>query len=91
MDLKALRVEMDAIDRDLTALFQRRMELSAKIAACKAEKGLAVTDPQREAEKLRAVAAQVSPAFREDAQTLYRLLFTLSKDYQRRLLEEKEC
>ena len=91
MDLKELRVEMDEIDRDLTALFQRRMELSAKIARYKAEQGLAVTDPKREAEKLKAVSEQVSPAFSGDVQTLYRLLMELSKGYQNRLLEDEKC
>ena len=91
MDLTELRVEMDEIDAGLTALFQRRMELSAKIARCKAEKGLAITDPKREEEKLKAVAGQVSPEFGEDVQTLYRLLIELSKSYQHRLLEEKSC
>lgn len=91
MDLKELRVEMDEIDKGLTALFQRRMELSAKIAAYKAEQGLAVTDPKREAEKLKAVSELVSPAFSRDVQTLYRLLMELSKGYQNRLLEDEKC
>lgn len=91
MDLSELRVEMDEIDAGLVALFQRRMELSAKIAAYKAEKGMAVTDPKREEEKLLAVAAQVSPEFGEDVQELYRLLITLSKGYQNRLLEDRSC
>ena len=91
MDLKELRVEMDEIDKGLTALFQRRMELSANIARYKAEQGLAVTDRRREAEKLKAVSELVSPEFREDVQTLYRLLIDLSKGYQNRLLEDEEC
>ena len=91
MDLKELRVEMDEIDKGLTALFQRRMELSAKIAVCKAGKGLAVTDPKREEEKLQAVTAQVSAEFGEDVQKLYRLLIELSKGYQNRLLEDGKC
>ncbi len=91
MDLNELRIEMDEIDRGLVSLFQRRMELSARIAACKAANGLAVTDPKREGQKLAAVARQVSPEFAEDVEQLYRLLFELSKGYQNRLLEEKEC
>lgn len=91
MDLTELRVEMDGIDRGLTELFQRRMELSARIARYKAEKGLAVTDPKREEEKLQAVSELVAPEFSEDVQTLYRLLIELSKGYQNRLLEDEQC
>ena len=91
MDLNELRLEMDEIDAGLVALFQRRMELSAKIAQCKAERGLAVTDPKREEEKLKAVAGRVSPEFGEDVQTLYKLLIELSKAYQNRLLEDGKC
>ena len=91
MDLTELRKEMDEIDRGLTELFQRRMELSARIAQYKSAKGLAVTDPRREEEKLQAVSQLVSPVFAEDVQTLYRLLIELSKGYQNRLLEEKSC
>ena len=91
MDLTELRVEMDGIDRGLTELFQRRMDLSARIARYKAEKGLAVTDPKREEEKLQAVSELVAPEFSEDVQTLYRLLIELSKGYQNRLLEEEKC
>lgn len=88
MDLSELRVEMDRIDAELTALFQKRMELSAAIAAYKAEKGLAVTDPLRESQKLDAAASQVAPEFGQDVRELYQLLFTLSKRYQQRLMEE---
>lgn len=91
MDLTELRAEMDGIDRGLTELFQRRMELSARIARYKAEKGLAVTDPKREEEKLQAVSELVAPEFSEDVQTLYRLLIELSKGYQNRLLEDEQC
>lgn len=91
MDLSELRVQMDEIDRGLVSLFQQRMELSASIAAYKAANGLSVTDPKREAEKLQDVAGLVSPEFQKDVQELYRLLFNLSKDYQRRVLEEKQC
>ncbi len=90
MELKELRMEMDEADRTLVASFRRRMELSAAIAAYKAEHGLSVTDSKREEEKLDAVAALAGEAFADDARRLYELLFRLSKDYQQRLMEERE-
>jgi chorismate mutase len=46
MELAEVRKEIDAIDEDLAKLFLKRMELSAKVAACKREKGLPVYDPR---------------------------------------------
>ena len=87
MNLSDYRQQMDRIDRDLTALFVERMQLSADIAAYKKENGLPVTDAAREAEKLAAVQARVPAVFSDYVNNLYRLLFELSKDYQQSLID----
>ena len=56
MELTDLRREMDAIDRELLALFARRMALSGEIAGLKKAAALPVFDPAREEEKLRQAA-----------------------------------
>ena len=48
MELTDLRREMDAIDRELLALFARRMALSGEIAGLKKAAALPVFDPARE-------------------------------------------
>ena len=59
MELGNYRDRIDEIDRRMVELFARRMEVSAEIARYKAEKGLAVRDPCREEEKLKASAVPV--------------------------------
>ncbi|MBR6522381.1 MAG: chorismate mutase, partial [Oscillospiraceae bacterium] len=52
MDLKDLRVKIDAIDDELVRLFQERMKIAADVAAYKKENGMAVLDKARERQKL---------------------------------------
>lgn len=47
-DLERSRAEIDRIDAEMTALFERRMQAVAEIAAYKRENGLPVADPARE-------------------------------------------
>ena len=56
LDLNTLREEIDAIDRDIVKLFCSRMEISGKVSAYKAQRGLPVLDAARERQKLAQVA-----------------------------------
>ena len=86
MELTDLRREMDAIDRELLALFARRMALSGEIAGLKKAAALPVFDPAREEEKLRQAARSGPAAFSADARALYRLLMAESRAYQEKIL-----
>ena len=87
MDLKELRKEIDATDRQIVALFEKRMEISERIAEYKQQAGLSVRDEAREAEKIAQVQALThSPFNREHVGELYTLLMSLS----RKLQEEKK-
>ena len=86
MDLTQCREKIDELDRQLVALFAERMETAAQVAAYKKEHGLPVLDAARERQKLRAVGELAPEAFRDDTETLYRLIFELSRSYQHRLL-----
>ena len=83
MSLEELRGQIDAVDTELLGLFERRMELSRRIAEVKRAQGLPIADPAREADKLREVSGRVAPALAGYARTLYATLFELSKSYQR--------
>lgn len=87
MDLTQCRAQLDEIDCQLVALFAERMETAAQVAAYKKEHGLPVLDAARERQKLRSVSELAPEAFRDDTETLYRLLFELSRSYQHRLLD----
>ena len=88
MDLKDLRNEIDQIDDQLLALFVRRMEISAQVAAYKKENQLPVFVPQRETEKLADVAKKAGTDMADYACSLYSSLFELSRTYQTKLMDE---
>jgi chorismate mutase/prephenate dehydratase len=85
MDLTEARVKIDEIDEQLVDLFCKRMELSRDVAAWKKEKGLPLTDPERERKKLAAVTDRAGEEFRGYTAALYSQLFDLSKAYQAQL------
>ena len=86
MDLKELRKEIDAVDAEIVKLFEKRMEISERMAAYKQQAGIPVRDKAREKEKIQQVQAMTHTAFnREHIEELYTVLMSLS----RKLKEEK--
>ena len=47
MSLDKVRQEIDAIDKELVALLQRRLNCSVQVAEVKAAEGIPVLDPAR--------------------------------------------
>ncbi|MBQ1525035.1 MAG: chorismate mutase [Firmicutes bacterium] len=89
MDLNDYRKEIDAVDEQLLALFARRMEISAAIAANKKERGLPTYDPAREEAILKkrgAQAGELAPY----AEELFRCLFAQSKALQNKKRQEEQ-
>ena len=86
MKLEDYREKIDTVDEKLIALFAERMALSRAIAEYKKENGIPVLDASREKKKLRRVAEQSPAELREYTRRLYKLLFELSRDYQRELI-----
>lgn len=85
--LQQARAEIDAIDAQMAALFERRMQAVAKVAQSKAQTGKAVFDPERE----RAVIAKNTARIQDPAlQPFYRQFMTqamaVSRAYQRQIL-----
>ncbi|MDB7861372.1 bifunctional chorismate mutase/prephenate dehydratase [Intestinimonas butyriciproducens] len=88
-ELDTLRSEIDEIDTQLTALFLRRMDVTARVGAYKQENGLPVLDEAREQEVLARKSAAVSdPARRADVTALYETIMGLSRRQQRNLVNE---
>jgi chorismate mutase/prephenate dehydratase len=86
MDLNELRKEIDAVDRQIVELFEKRMEISERIAAFKQEKGMQVRDEEREEEKIRQVQKLTHTDFnRQHIEELYTLLMSLSRKLQEEL------
>ena len=89
MELSDYRSQIDRIDAELLQLFAERMQTAAGIAAYKKTHGLPVLDAGREREKLAQIVKAAPEDLQEEAVSLYRLLFSLSRSYQRDLLDEK--
>ena len=53
MEIGQLREEIDAIDKEMLSLFERRMKVSTGIAEYKRNNNLPVYDGKREREKLK--------------------------------------
>ncbi len=90
MDLQDLRNELDRIDGDLAALFQKRMDTVQAVAEYKREHQTPVLAAGREREILYRVTGLVSPELSEYAKILWSTLLELSRDYQEHRLTAGE-
>ena len=81
-DINALRLEMDACNKQILEAFERRMDIASRIGDVKRSLGLRVTDPRRERQILSAIADQASPEFKSYATVLFSLLMEVSSAYQ---------
>lgn len=88
MELTELRREIDRIDRELIALLEQRMDVSAGVAEFKKGAGKPVLDPARELEKLQAVNDLCRPETADLITGLFAEIMAASRAYQTQLLEE---
>lgn len=90
-DLVQCRKEIDEIDSQMTALFEKRMQIAADVAEYKRISGKKVFDKQREDEKLEAVEKGASnPYFGRGLRELFSQIMSLSRKYQYTMLAGKE-
>lgn len=88
-ELTRLREEIDSIDKELASLFERRMEVSARIGEVKRIMGSCILDAEREKEVMESREgylknATLLPYWEKEMKTL----MELSKDYQWTLRED---
>ncbi len=90
MDLSELREKIDETDRQIVALYEERMALSAKVATYKMENNMKVLDSSREAEKIKSVKAMTSNSFNEHGiEELYEHIMAISRKKQYVLMRER--
>ncbi|CAM4230683.1 hypothetical protein AT575_02170 [Streptococcus penaeicida] len=83
MDLKEIRPQIDAIDRQLVALMEKRMDLVQAVADYKKEHGLSVLDSGREKQVLDKVASHIqTKTYEETILESMQAIMDLSKAYQ---------
>ncbi len=87
LTLEELRVQLDDVDDQMAALFEKRMDLCKQVGQYKVKNGRKVFDRQREREKLTSVASKVSSDFnKKGIQELYEQLMSMSRKLQYQLL-----
>ena len=83
--LEKQRTEIDAIDREIVALFERRMQVVVDVARIKKENGNAILDASREKEVIAKVQSYLKDAaLKEELAEAYETLMKVSKDYQKK-------
>ncbi len=87
-ELTELRGEIDAIDRELTGLFRRRMDVTRRVGEYKLKHGLPVLDQARERQVLADKAALAGPELAGAAVELFQTIMALSRRQQRDLTGE---
>lgn len=81
--LEKQRAEIDAIDREIVALFERRMQVVVDVARIKKENGIAILDANREKEVITKVQSYLKDdTLKEELAEAYETLMKVSKDYQ---------
>ena len=83
--LEKQRAEIDVIDREIVALFERRMQVVVDVARIKKENGIAILDANREKEVIAKVQSYLKDAaLKEELAEAYETLMKVSKDYQKK-------
>ena len=83
--LEKQRAEIDAIDREIVALFERRMQVVVDVARIKKENGIAILDANREKEVIAKVQSYLKDdPLKEELAEAYETLMKVSKDYQKK-------
>ncbi len=80
--LEESRKEIDAIDKELSALFLKRMDVARDVAKFKEENKITILDSSREGDVLANVTRGISEDMVEYMKLMYNTIFAVSKSYQ---------
>lgn len=88
IDLQKCREEIDQIDRKIVELFEKRMQVSKKVAEYKISTGKHVLDKERELQKLNAVESLVEGEFnRHGVREIFTQIMSMSRKLQYSLMQ----
>ena len=83
------RAEIDAIDREIVSLFERRMQVVMDVARIKKENEMDIFDASREKEVIAKVQSYLTDeGLKEELREVYETLMKVSKDYQKIQMDE---
>jgi len=82
-ELEAYREEIDEIDKELTQLFEKRMDVVFKVALFKKQNNLQILHKSREEEVVRkAVDRLQNKDYQDEVTDFFDNLMRISKDFQ---------
>lgn len=91
IDLQETRKNIDAIDKQIVDLFEKRMKQTSEVAKYKIATGKAVLDPKREEEKLDALGKLSSSDFnKKGIQELFSQIMSISRKYQYSIMPDED-
>lgn len=89
-DLLVLRDEIDEIDNQIAALYQKRMQVSLEVAEYKIGTGKKIYDKERELEKIKKLTALVPDNFSKNGiQALFEHIMSISRNRQYQQMTER--
>ena len=90
--LEQARAEIDTVDAQLAALFERRMAAVLQVAEYKRAKGLPIFDPAREAAVLEKAASRIqTPALRPYYRDQVQHMMDIAKQYEAQVLGQNRA
>ncbi len=88
-DLQEIRQDIDAIDKSIVELYEKRMEYVQEVANYKIRTGKKVLDKEREKQKIETLSSMASTEFGKEAVAeLFDLIMSISRKKQYQLLSE---
>ncbi|HHU90573.1 MAG TPA: shikimate dehydrogenase [Clostridiaceae bacterium] len=89
-NLETVRKEIDKVDKELSSLLQKRMDLVSKVVESKAQTGKEVLDKSREEEVIQNVLSIVKKQeYKDNVKAIFECIMYNSREYQKKLLESK--
>lgn len=91
LDLGEIRNDIDATDRQIVELFEKRMKLCQSVAEYKIENGKPVLDTAREKEKIDRVQSLAGNDFnKKSVEELFKQIMAMSRKLQYQVLEKHD-
>ncbi len=87
MTLDEIRLEIDAIDRKLIPLINKRMECSLEVARIKKAEGLPIYHPEREQQILDHVKQTAGEEYGDYVSDIYRNIMAISRALQNDVID----
>ena len=88
MDLLQCRAEIDRIDKEVVALFEKRLKVSVEVAKYKKRTGKKIYDKEREQEKLKTLKKLAENEFNEQGvEELFTQIMSISRKLQYAVIE----